>query len=152
MIKLSVNETKWSSLLARTRARLLYISIWTFDFGPEKLPGLSRNGPLATVARKMTNSLPVVKPLNQWIKINRGLVSVARTPGSVNHGSNFFLPCVKFNVPRLPSVKMMCPKISETTWQLICFFASFCWWSCLLVIRNISDPTTIRTGFVIVFD
>ena len=39
------------------------------------------------------------KPLNQWIKINRGLVSVARTPGSVNHGSNFFLPCVKFNVP-----------------------------------------------------
>ena len=27
MIKLSVNETKWSSLLARTRALLLYISI-----------------------------------------------------------------------------------------------------------------------------
>ena len=45
MIKLSVNETKWSSLLARTRA-LFYISIWIFDFGPEKLPGLSRNGPL----------------------------------------------------------------------------------------------------------
>ena len=45
MIKLSVNETKWSSLLARTRALILYISIWTFDFGPEKLPGLSRNGP-----------------------------------------------------------------------------------------------------------
>ena len=46
MIKLSVNETKWSSLLARTRALILYISIWIFDFGPEKLPGLSRNGPL----------------------------------------------------------------------------------------------------------
>ena len=45
MIKLSVNETKWSSLLARTRALILYISIWKFDFGPEKLPGLSRNGP-----------------------------------------------------------------------------------------------------------
>ena len=44
MIKLSVNETKWSSLLASTRALLLYISIWTFDFGPETLPGLSRNG------------------------------------------------------------------------------------------------------------
>ena len=27
MIKLSVNETKWRSLLARTRALLLYISI-----------------------------------------------------------------------------------------------------------------------------
>ena len=45
MIKLSVSETKWSSLLARTRALILYISIWIFDFGPEKLPGLSRNGP-----------------------------------------------------------------------------------------------------------
>ena len=44
MIKLSVNETKWSSLLARARALILYISIWTFDFAPEKLPGLSRNG------------------------------------------------------------------------------------------------------------
>ena len=40
MIKLSVNETKWSSLLVRTRALILYISIWIFDFGPEKLPGL----------------------------------------------------------------------------------------------------------------
>ena len=45
MIKLSVNETKWSSLLARTCALILDISIWKFDFGPEKLPGLSRNGP-----------------------------------------------------------------------------------------------------------
>ena len=42
MIKLSVSETKCSSLLARTRALILYISIWIFDFGPEKLPGLSR--------------------------------------------------------------------------------------------------------------
>ena len=49
MIKPSVSETKWSSLLARTRALILYISIWIFDFGPEKLPGLSRNGPLALV-------------------------------------------------------------------------------------------------------
>ena len=45
MIKLSVSETKWRSLLARTLALILYISIWIFDFGPEKLPGLSRNGP-----------------------------------------------------------------------------------------------------------
>ena len=45
MIKLSVSETEWSSLLARTRALILYISIWIFVFGPEKLPGLSRNGP-----------------------------------------------------------------------------------------------------------
>ena len=45
MIKLSVSETEWSSLLARTGALILYISIWIFVFGPEKLPGLSRNGP-----------------------------------------------------------------------------------------------------------
>ena len=45
MIKLSVNETKWSSLLARTCALIFYISILIFDFGPEKLAGLSRNGP-----------------------------------------------------------------------------------------------------------
>ena len=45
MIKLLVNETKWSILLARTRALILFISIWIFDFGPEKLPGLSSNGP-----------------------------------------------------------------------------------------------------------
>ena len=47
MIKLSVNETKWSSLLARTCALILYISVWIFDFGPVKLLGLSRKGPQA---------------------------------------------------------------------------------------------------------
>ena len=50
MVKLSVNETKWSSLPARTRALILYISILMFDFGPEKLPELSRKrapGPYA---------------------------------------------------------------------------------------------------------
>ena len=52
MIKLSVNETKWSSLLARTRALILYISIWIFDFGPVKLPGPSRNGPQAGKANR----------------------------------------------------------------------------------------------------
>ena len=46
IIKLAVNETKWSTLLARTSALVLYISIWIFDFGPEKLLGLSINGPL----------------------------------------------------------------------------------------------------------
>ena len=45
MIKQSVNETKWSSLLARTCTLFLYILIWISDFGPVKLPGLSRNRP-----------------------------------------------------------------------------------------------------------
>ena len=49
MIKLSVNETKWNSLLARTRSLILYISISIFDFGPVKLPELWRNGPQASV-------------------------------------------------------------------------------------------------------
>ena len=53
MMKLSVNETKWSGLLARTHAFILYISISIFDFGPEKLPGLSRNGPLSLLARRV---------------------------------------------------------------------------------------------------
>ena len=35
-------------MLARSRALILYISILIFDFGPEKLPGLSRNGPQAS--------------------------------------------------------------------------------------------------------
>ena len=52
MIKLSINETKWSSLLARTRALILFILIWIFDFGPEKLPGLSRNGSLVLKRKK----------------------------------------------------------------------------------------------------
>ena len=39
MIKLSVSETKWSSLQAGTGRPIIYISIWIFDFGPEKLPG-----------------------------------------------------------------------------------------------------------------
>ena len=39
MIKLSVNEIKWSSLLARTHALILFISIWIYLI----LPGLSRN-------------------------------------------------------------------------------------------------------------
>ena len=65
MIKLSVNETKWSSLLAKTRDRILYILIRKFDFGPEKLPGLSRNGPLA---RKMAiaNQGGPVKRKMKW--------------------------------------------------------------------------------------
>ena len=44
MITLSGNETKWSSLLARTRALILFISIWIFDSGPEKLRDFRETG------------------------------------------------------------------------------------------------------------
>ena len=56
MIKPLVSKTKWSSLLARTRTLILYFSIWIFDFGPEMLPGLSRNRPQA----KLTTHKPRV--------------------------------------------------------------------------------------------
>ena len=52
-----MSETKWSSLLARTRALILYILISKFDFGPEKLLGLSRNGPLVLQVQ-----LPLITP------------------------------------------------------------------------------------------
>ena len=47
MIKLSVNETKWHILLARTRALIPFICISIFDFVPEKLSGLCGYGPLS---------------------------------------------------------------------------------------------------------
>ena len=56
-MKLSVNETKWSSLLARTCALILYISIRIFEFGPENLPGLSRNGSQVPVVQKVDNAI-----------------------------------------------------------------------------------------------
>ena len=35
-----------------------YISIWIFDFGPEKLPGLSRNGPqLARITQSLDSAI-----------------------------------------------------------------------------------------------
>ena len=58
MIKQSVNETEWSSLLARTLTLILYISIRKFDFGPETLPGLSRNGPQGPVVRTPVSANP----------------------------------------------------------------------------------------------
>ena len=58
MIKQSVNETEWSSLLARTLTLILYISIWKFDFGPETLPGLSRNGSQGPVVRTPVSANP----------------------------------------------------------------------------------------------
>ena len=57
MIKLSVSKAKWNSLLARTRALILYISISIFDFGPEKLPALSRNGPQAPVVQTLDGAI-----------------------------------------------------------------------------------------------
>ena len=63
---MQVNETKWSRFLAKTRALILYISIWIFDFGPEKLPGLSRNGP--PVFFKLHKGIGYFRVLNYQVK------------------------------------------------------------------------------------
>ena len=46
-VKVSAKETKWTYLEVRTRPTFLETLISKYDFGPGKLPGLSRNGPLA---------------------------------------------------------------------------------------------------------
>ena len=45
-VKLSAKETKWTSLEVKTHPTFLENLISKCDFGPVKLPGLSRNGPL----------------------------------------------------------------------------------------------------------
>ena len=119
MIKLSVNETKWSSLLARTRALLLCISIWTFDFGPEKLPGRSRNGPLVTKSLKVGLKVPELQkcqivtkvPLSGYISaplLQKFAMNVTKVPyqcyeSSRNYESPLFLlqKC-PFSVTKVP--------------------------------------------------
>ena len=44
-VKVSARETKLTSLEVRTRPTFLEILISKYDFGPVKLPGLSRNRP-----------------------------------------------------------------------------------------------------------
>ena len=46
-VKLSAKETKWTLLEVRTHPTILENLISKYDFGPVKLPGLSRNGPQA---------------------------------------------------------------------------------------------------------
>ena len=44
-VKVSAKETKWTSLELRTDPTFLETLISKYDFGPVKLPGLSRNRP-----------------------------------------------------------------------------------------------------------
>ena len=45
MIRQLVNETKWSSLLVRTGALILYISIWKLISGPKSYRDFRETGP-----------------------------------------------------------------------------------------------------------
>ena len=46
-VKVSASETKLTTLEVGTHPTFLENLISKYDFGPVKLPGLSRNGPLA---------------------------------------------------------------------------------------------------------
>ena len=82
MIKLSANETKWGSLLARTHVFILYISISIFDFGPEKLPGLSRNVLLNTRQSKMQISCALGRVLCSQYSQFRGVLGTRMNPNT----------------------------------------------------------------------
>ena len=64
-VKISVNETKWTSLEARTHLTLLETLISKFDFGPVKLPGLSRNGLQMPVKMGKSRLLSISVSANQ---------------------------------------------------------------------------------------
>ena len=57
-VKLSAKETKWTSLDFKTHPTFLENLISKYDFGPVKLPVLSRNGPQGRVFRKLVNANP----------------------------------------------------------------------------------------------
>ena len=54
-LRFSAKETKWTSLEVRTHPTFLETLTSKYDFGPVKLTGLSRNGPLGQVIRKPVN-------------------------------------------------------------------------------------------------
>ena len=59
MIKLSVNETKWSSLLAKTRALILYISIEELISGPNRYRDFRETGPWSFWKTKSINCVAI---------------------------------------------------------------------------------------------
>ena len=56
-VKLSATETKWTSSKVKTRSNFLETLISKSDSGPVKLPGFSRNNPLARVSLPAEASL-----------------------------------------------------------------------------------------------
>ena len=62
-VKLSAKETKWTSLEVKTHPTFLENLISKHDFGPVKLPGLSRNGPLVS-KRSTLLSCKIVKDVD----------------------------------------------------------------------------------------
>ena len=53
---LSVNEEKLTGVWARNCDTIQQVLILKFAFGPEKFPGLSRNGPLGIIMHALTTA------------------------------------------------------------------------------------------------
>ena len=74
-MKLSINEAKLSGLWARNCAAIKQVLILKFAFGPEKLPELSKNGPLDRT--------------RETAEIEPGVYTVA---AKYRHGPTYFFP------------------------------------------------------------
>ena len=66
---LSVNEEKLTGVWARNCDTIQQVLILKFVFGPEKFPGLSRNGPLGLIMRLLAtaDSLMTISSINKRI-------------------------------------------------------------------------------------
>ena len=122
MIKLSVSETEWSSLLARTGALILYISIWIFVFGPEKLPGLLRNGPQDRVIcfwqgiimhwklnTRAPNDVFLLNTLKSLFRLSRVLLDLDRCILSDARTSVLFSPNFRCNLTNYENENFFSP-------------------------------------------
>ena len=142
MIKLSVNETKWSCLLARTRALILYISIWIFDFGPVKLPGLARNGPLNSngfiiltlkfsyACSYVTSNSPEISRCRCLFLKGVRLIEVSISPSSLRTGQQHVSPN-NINMERFTYVASIYANLWDQkkafTWQKSSTHRGFSW-------------------------
>ena len=58
-VKFSAKESKWTSLEVKTHPTFLENLISKDNFGPVKLPGLSRNGPLDSLPREICHNIRI---------------------------------------------------------------------------------------------
>ena len=72
---LSVNEEKLTGVWARNCDTIQQVLILKFAFGPEKFPGLSRNGPLGLIM----HALATAGSLLTTSLINKGILALEKT-------------------------------------------------------------------------
>ena len=72
---LSVNEEKLTGVWARNCDTIQQVLILKFAFGPEKFPGLSRNGPLGLIM----HALATADLLMTISSINKRIIALGKT-------------------------------------------------------------------------